>query len=732
MHGELSWLGTDYSSHVEEAHLQAVEQEDTFNLLIVDDMPRMAHSVQQLLDAYGFDSRIAEGGQEALDYLAQHRVDLMLLDLEMPRVSGFKVLEQIQQHFPDTDVIVVSGEASFDSATRVLRYGAQDFIRKPYSPDALVRAVRNVQQRREQRRQLKRMQQQLRSSEQRHRFIVNNSPDIIYMLDDQGRLTFVNERAETLLGYPRDELLGMHYAELVHEEDFNKALYAFAERRTGERASYNVEFRLKPKDRDLAPRYFESRTLTIELSAMGVYSSASDARRFVGTYGVARDISERKRAEELIQFQLHHDLLTKLPNRALFRDRLEQAMALAARHRSQLAVMYLDMDRFKVINDSLGHQTGDQLLQAVATRLRGCLRESDTLARVGGDEFTLLLPEIAQAADAEQVAGKILQAVEKPLLFEGIEIYVKFSIGIAVYPEDGTSLDTLIKHADTAMYHVKARGKNDFAFYRSEMRTLHSRQLQLESDLRRAVAEEQLRMYLQPQVDIRTRQVTGYEALVRWAHPQQGLLGPDRFIDVAEETGLINELGQWMVTTACQTLRRWADGGCEHLTLAVNVSARELMQVNFCEQILDNLERFGVAGHRLELEITENVLMQDMEQAVVKLKRLAQHGVRIAVDDFGTGYSSLSYLQSLPLHTLKIDRSFIHQIKRPGDTSAIVTAIVSMARGLGLDLVAEGVETQAQLEYLLDLDCSSAQGFLTGRPTPLEEIPVPNARAASG
>ncbi len=717
------WRGTDYNAYADDNSEQPCECV-LGSILVVDDDARMLRSVKDLLSAYGYDCLTAGGGAEALEMLAERSVDLLLLDLNMPGVNGYQVLKEAEESYPSTDVIIVSGETSFDGATQALRHGARDFLRKPYVPDELIRAIENTATRRRMEQKIQLMNRQLASSEQRYRFIVNNSPDIIYMLDGEGRFTFVNERISSLLGYRESELTGNHYSTLVHKEDQETARNTFNERRTGKRASHNLEFRLLRKEQKDCTPFYDSRSITVELSAMGVYRDEEErpGRQFIGTYGVIRDISERKRAEELVTFQLYHDLLTKLPNRTLFRDRLKLAIAQARRNQSQLAVMYLDMDRFKIINDSLGHLVGDQLLQSVAIKLRDCLRDSDTLARVGGDEFNLLLPNISSNRDAATIASKILAELEKPMVLEGVEVFISFSIGIAIYPQDGETIDSLVKHADTAMYHVKDRGKKNFEFYDPSMRTRHSRHLSLESGLRKALELDQLRVYYQPQVDIHTGDVTGVEALLRWEHPEDGLIMPGDFIPLAEETGLITDMGRWLLDNACRTIRHWALHGLSDITLAVNISARELVQSDFPDYVIDILNRHQVPGHQLELEITENVLMRDMDQAVTKLKRLAEQGIRIAVDDFGTGYSSLSYLQTLPLNTLKIDRSFISEVRSGNDSNTIIYAIVAMARGLGLNLVAEGVESEDQMQFLKRIECPTVQGYLTGRPKPASQI----------
>ena len=722
-----SWLGARFSPLIDERHGEVADTSDNAGskVLVVDDEVRMRSSVGDLLQAYGHQCELAAGGEEALGLLSTGSIDLMLLDLNMPGIDGYQVMREVKENYPDTDVIVVSGETTFESATEALRCGAQDFLRKPYAPEELIRIVGNTLRKRSLERNIRDMNRCLEASEHRYRFIVNNSPDIIYMLDNRGHFVFLNDRIKTILGYETDELLGKHYSDFVHKDDLDKAMYVFDERRTGARASHNIEFRLLCKGSSLPFRYFESRSITIELSAMGVYAEqeADQKEAFVGTYGVVRDISERKRAEEVINFQLYHDLLTKLPNRALFRDRLNLAISQAKRSKSELAVMFLDMDRFKVINDSLGHLAGDQLLQTIALRLSSCLRDGDTLARVGGDEFNLLVPGINGRDDAAMVARKIMERLKEPVVLDGYEVFVSFSIGIAIFPEDGQTIDVLVKNSDMAMYHTKTHGKNGYEFFADNMKAAFHRQLSMENGIRKALEKKEFELFYQPQVDVMEGRVCGMEALIRWNHPERGVLLPDQFIPLSEETGLIVEIGNWVLDSACRELKAWRlQGVSDDVQMAVNISAAQLMQPEFERTVLDIMAKHGVSGRQLELEITENILMQDMDQAVSKFQQLAANGVRVAVDDFGIGYSSLSYLHSLPLNTLKIDRSFISGVQAAKDRSSIVTAVLAMARELNLEVVVEGVERKAQVDYLRRLECSKAQGYFLGRPGPSEEI----------
>ena len=691
-------------------------------ILLVDDEPRMLQSLRDLMVASGYKVVTALGGQEAVTRLKTLSVDLMLLDLKMPGFSGHQVMDYLDEKGIETTVIVVSGETSFDSMSQVLRRRAYDYIKKPYAPDELLQTVENALDQRRLQQQNREIYNKLQSSERLHRYMVNSSPDIVYMLDEKGCFTFVNDRIVQLLGYVKEELIGKHHSEIVYFEDMEQARYVFNERRTDNRVPRNVELRLKCKDADRAPKHFETNTIPIELSATGIYSEEQGGNReFLGTYGVARDMTERKEAERTINFQAYHDLLTQLPNRALFKDRLNLALAQTKRSGQRLAVMFLDLDRFKLVNDTLGHICGDELLQAVSHRLQDCLREGDTLARFGGDEFTLLLPQIYGPEDAEAIAKKIITKMRDPFFIEGHELYVTISIGISMYPHDGTTMDALVKNADIAMYCIKGRGSNEYQFFTNDMNEVSVRRLSLERDMRKALDNNEFVLHYQPQVDAVTGKIVAMEALVRWEQPGRGLILPSEFVGIAEETGLILQIGEWVMRTACATLRAWQNAGLIDIRMAVNLSALQVEHKNFVNFIMEVIKEHSLIGDNLEVEITENLIMQDMENTIKKLVQLSDRGVKIAIDDFGTGYSSLSYLQRLPIHTLKIDRAFVHEIKNADDETCIVNAIIAMARGLKLNLIAEGVENETQVAYLRNKGCAEMQGFFFSHPLPETE-----------
>ncbi len=691
-------------------------------VLVIDDNSNLLYSTKSIIEANDYQCIIADGGEAGLNVLHKMPIDIVLLDLAMPDIDGYEVLETIQQEAINADVVVVSGEATFANATKVFRDGAIDFLNKPYDPSELIRTLDNVAYKRHLKHHLHSTQKQLQESEKRYRFIVSNSPDIIYMIDHKGFFTFLNERVEELLGYKPEDLIGEHFSMLVHEDDLMMAEHVFNERRTGERASQNVEFRLKCLTDGVDSKPFESKSIVIELSSMGVDDKKREGIPFLGTYGVARDISERKKAQEMIHFQAYHDLLTRLPNRELFLDRLHLAMSQASRNNSKLAVMFLDMDGFKFINDSLGHVVGDNLLQKVAQRLQQTLRDTDTVSRIGGDEFNVLLPELKHRDEAALITQKLLYAFSKPIVLDKHEITISFSIGISIFPDDANNTEDLISNADMAMYHIKGRGKNGFEFFSDHMQGIYHHRHSIEQDIRKALDNHQFEVYYQPQFDIQQNKVIGVEALIRWNHPDKGMMTPDKFIPVAEEMGLISEVGRFMLNAGCKQIRSWIKQGIEPVKVSVNVSAFQLAESDFDVILCELVRKYEIPKNLLIVEITETSLMQEMDLVLPRLRSLAKCGIGICIDDFGVGYSSLSYLQTLPIDMIKVDRSFLQCISQNSNNTCIINAIVAMAHELRLDVVIEGVETQQQLNYIKDIGCNIVQGFLLGRPLPRDEI----------
>ncbi len=704
-----------------EAGIMQIQETNPLDILVVEDEPRYLESTRLLLRHYGHTVTPAKDLAQARAALQAQRFDLLLLDLHLPDGSGLDLLRTEAERLEQTLVIVVSGDATLEVALQALRMGAYDFVRKPYEPEELLKSLRNAARELALARENRAIQDQLAHSEQWHRFLVNNSPDLIYTLDAEGRISFVNDSIETITGQRKADLLGQPWEMLVLETEREAARWHINERRTGERATRNFELLLNRRGPAEAADSAQT-GVVVEVSASGMYQDTPEGgRRFIGTYGVARDITERKKAEATIAFQAYHDQLTGLPNRALFKDRVTQAIAHARRHGLILAVMFLDLDRFKAVNDTLGHLVGDELLQLVSQRLRHCLREGDTLARIGGDEFLLLLPHIRTRDNAAHIAEKILTSLKTPFHLNGHELYISASIGIAIYPNDGITHETLIKHADIAMYNAKDEGRNDYRFFDSSLNQHLTGRMTLETDLRRGLQRGEFEMHYQPKVDVGSGRIVGMEALIRWRHPQRGLVLPNEFIAIAEDSGLITPMSEWVLDSVCRQARCWQDMELHPTALAVNLPARHIEHPDFVDEFVRLLRDYRLSGKGIGIEITEGTLMRDMEGSVHKLRQLSDMGVEISIDDFGTGYSSLAYLKRLPVHVLKIDRSFVHDLDHADSGPPLVAGIAAMAKGLRLGLVAEGVETQAQLDCLRQIGCNAYQGFLFSHALSVDE-----------
>lgn len=557
---------------------------------------------------------------------------------------------------------------------------------------------------------------------QQSQHIMEVTPEAILVSDSSGKIVMVNAQAVKLFGYSRDEMIGASIETLVPER--------FGAGHPAHRNAYialdTAPIREMGKGRELFARKKDGTEFPTEISLGPLKTKEGN---FV--ISAVRDVSERKQFEARILHQATHDALTGLPNRLLFHDILVKAAAHAYRTEKLLAVMFLDLDEFKNINDTLGHECGDSLLKEIARRLTTTLRGNDLvarddgiIARQGGDEFTILLQGISVVQNIVQVAERILAAVSEPFLTDGHEMYVTASIGITVFPFDDTDIERLLQNADTAMYRAKESGRNHFQFYTAEMNTLIRERMAIENGLRHALAADEFVLHYQPQMDIRTGKMVGVEALVRWAHPDKGLISPAVFIPVAEESGLIVPLGEWVLRTACRQRKLWQDAGLPHIRVAVNLSARQFREPHLAEMVTRALADAELDPHsdHLELELTESLLMKDMEASLVTLQALHEMGVCLSIDDFGTGYSSLSYLKRFPIHTLKIDQSFIRDIMTDPKDAAIAATIVALAHNLELNVIAEGVETAEQLALVRDMGCDQMQGYYFSKPLPAEEL----------
>lgn len=702
---------------------QVPKPPDTNSILIVDNEHLTRSVYRQILSADGRNIEECSTGGEAMRRLDRGDIDVLIWDLGLPDLNGLQIMEWMKHKDIPTAVVIFSQDPTVDSAIRALRQGAFDFIHMQSSPQEVAETVGRALHRRRRERQQAFLVVRLEHSERLYRFLVEQSTDILYTLDQDGRFLFINNRVQTLLGHSRDELIGKHYSVLVHPDDLEHARFAFNERRMGDRASTNVEIRLQNKAQ--GTRRFENRSIVTILSAQGLYGARNGPNDpyFLGTFGVARDISARKKAEETIAFHAFHDLLTGLPNRVLFQDRLSVALTHAKRKGKRLAVMYLDIDHFKQVNDTLGHHGGDELLKSFAKRARACLRSGDTLARQGGDEFTVLLPDVNSVPDTLGIAAKMMAELDRPFKIAGHALRATASIGVASYPEDGETPEMLIHCADMAMYKAKDQGKNAVFQYSSTTRNDRT-QATLESDLRTALESgDQFELHYQPRISARDGTTIGAEALVRWHHPQLGLLPPDAFVPLAESVGLIVPLSDWVIETALSQLASWRRQEFQGLRLALNVSPQEFTRSDLPTRLMGYVNRHAVPAQALDLEISEKLLMNDAEQNLDTVKQLRTCGVSVSIDDFGTCYSSLNLLRRFPINSIKIDHSFVRDLNPSNRGSvSIIEAISAIARSFGLRILAEGVETAAQRKRLRRLGCGELQGYLFSRPLPANDF----------
>ena len=690
------------------------------NILLILSDPAAAKSIHNAL-IYSDDGpfqvdwvRTHAEGMERLVRLGKQQgnapngIAAVLVDLFLPDSEGIETFDSLFGVAPHVPILILVASNTESIAKLAVQRGAQDYLLTGRLDDYLLpKALRNMIERTV-------IADALFVEKERAEITLNSIGDAVMSTDKSGAVSYLNAVAEKLTGWsladaarrPVEEVFRIVDA-ATREPVLNPMALAMRENKT---------VGLTPNCVLIRRDGFES---AIEDSAAPIHDRQG---KVAGAVMVFHDVSTARALSMRMLHLAQHDGLTDLPNRILFNDRLNQAMAMVRRHGKKLAVLYLDIDRFKHVNDSSGHAAGDRLLQSIAARLSGCVRSSDTVSRQGGDEFAILLCEVAHAQDAGVAAEKMLAALSEPHRFDELELYASASIGIATYPEDGTTAEDLLKYADTAMYRAKDCGRNNYQFFKTEM-NLHALERQgLESDLRHALERREFVLHYQPKVNLRTQAITGVEALIRWRHPKRRLIRPSRFISIAEETGLIVPIGNWVLREACRQARAWQIEGVAPMSVAVNISAVELRAKNFVAGVRHILAETGLAPQCLELEITETFLMQETASTDLVLQELKDMGILLALDDFGTGYSSLSYLKRFPIDTLKIDHSFVRDLTTDADDAGIVSAVVNMGKSLHMRVVAEGVETQDQCIFLKKQHCPEAQGFYFHEPMISEEI----------
>jgi diguanylate cyclase (GGDEF)-like protein len=675
-------------------------------VLVIDDDPAVRHSIREVLAREGLHVVEAATGEEGIARFRMHRPDVVMLDLLMPGMDGFHACETIRaiEGAAVVPILVMTGLDDYGAVDRAYEAGATDFIAKPLHWPVLSHRIRFLIRTGMQVRELQR-------SEARNRALLEAVPDTLLALSRTGTFTSFKPG---LAGGPGGEI-GQKLSATLPPEVTRAALDAVDRALAGNRVE-SIDYRM-PLGEQM--HHYEAR----------IVPSGTEE-----VIALVRDVTPQKRHEERIARLAYYDGLTGLPNRFLFHDRLAAAIARAERDGTHLAVLFVDLDRFKAINDSLGHKAGDELLQIASARLGECLRASDAVARPveegedghlvsrwAGDEFTVLLPALESAQEAGKVAARVIERFSAPFEVDGRSLFVTTSVGVALYPENGRDPATLLRSADSAMYTAKSEGRNTFRFYSRSMSEAALERLEMVARLRKALEEKRFILHYQPQVALASDRVTGAEALVRWADASGTMIPPSDFIPLAEDTGLIQALGRFVLETACRQCADWRAEGRE-LTVAVNVSARQLREPGFVEEVATALRTTGLPSRLLELELTETILLEDDDQSLATLHALHRLGVRIALDDFGTGFSSLTYLQRFPLSTVKIDRSFVSRALEDAGSVAIVRAIIAMARSLHIEVVAEGAETVAHIDLLRRLGCEEVQGWGIARPLPPAEF----------
>ncbi len=700
-------------------------------ILVVDDTLASLKLLSDILKAEGYEVRSAICGELAVESAINNPPELVLLDISMPGMDGFEVCRRLKAH-PNTryvPVIFVSALSDTDEKVQGFGLGAVDFVTKPYQREELLARVGTHLEINRLRNHLKEMVEErsgeLMESEKRlsaslddliianvHlRTLLDTIPDLIWLKDPEGVYLACNRQFEHFYGAQEAEIIG-------------KTDYDFVEKTQADCIRQNDH------DAMLAGKTIakEERLVFTDDGYRGLFEIlktpiADQAGKLIGVLGIARDITERKAAEEEIKKLAYYDPLTQLPNRQLLMERLKYGIEIGRREGRQLALLMVDLDRFKAVNDNYGHQAGDKLLQQVSERLKNRLRAVDTIARWGGDEFVVLLENITHSDDAGRVAEEILAELVKPFQFlQCDDVRIGASIGICLYPQHADNVELLLDYVDAALYLAKDQGRGGIAYFSEDITRAIRERIALEARLRRAIGQQELRVFYQPQIDIDSGHLTGAEALVRWQDPNEGLIPPSVFITIAEESNLIVKIGEWVLRETCRQGRQWLDMGLPSLTLAVNVSSHQFRRSDINALVATVLTETGFPAGQLELEITESGLMANQDNATAILNKLHDQGIRLAIDDFGTGYSSLAYLKHFPLDVLKIDKSFIDEIPHNKDDMEIAATIVAIGHTLGFKVLAEGVETPEQLAFLQKTGCDSYQGYIKSRPIPATEF----------
>ncbi len=679
---------------------EALIGNDAGTILIVDDVPANLAVAVHYLEANQFQVMVAQDGEEGIERARLIHPGLILLDVMMPGINGFETCRRLKADENTRDIPVIFMTALADTSDKIAGFaaGAVDYISKPFQTEELLVRIKTHLALRSAQQQVETQNTQLRSSGIRYRRLFETAKDGILLLDSEsGRVTDVNASVVQMLGYGRDHFLNRKLCDVLPFTGIPACRIGLAALQTSQTVAFD-HWSLEAQDKSLVDVEFVGSTYSVEGSRIAQCN--------------LRDITGRKHAEARIHHMAMHDALTGLPNRVLLQDRLTQGIALARRNRESIAVLMLDLDKFKHVNDSLGHHIGDRLLVEVSGRIKACLRESDIVARLGGDEFVIALPSVACDRDIEDVVHKLLPSILNPFRIEDHEIQISGSIGIGQYPADGDNPGDLLRAADVAMYAAKSKGRSTHCFFTRELDVATQRRITLTGDLLNAGARGEFVVYYQPQVSTGCGSIMGVEALLRWNHPTHGPIAPVEFVPLLEETGLIVEVGTWVLKTACLQNVAWQNEGLPPIRVSVNVSAHQFYRSNLVGCVEEALRESQMDPKWLDLELTETLTLDDSETTINIMHELKSLGVALSLDDFGTGWSSLSCLRRFPLDRIKIDRSFMRDIMSEPAAKAVVSSILDLAHNLGFSCIAEGVETEKQLEYLEKKKCPEIQGFL--------------------
>ncbi len=698
---------------------EIIKYSQKLKLLYVEDDSLARESIKMILEEFFYDITIATDGEDGLEKFQNSSIDLIITDINMPKLNGLEMIDQIREEDKEIPIMILSAYTELEYFTTGIKLGVDGYLLKPFDLEQFISTLTNVISKIE----LQEVQNELHRKHEYLQAIINGIKDPIMVIKSDYTVEIMNESLKRHvtsdivadIEHPKCYELSHHRSTPCDSSEHQCPLKEVLE------SKKQMTVVHKHKDINNEDCYIElavAPLLDLEDNCIGIIESSRDITAHL-------EVQDRLREQSrVLDYQASHDSLTGLPNRILFMDRLTHMIKRSARDHTEFALFFIDLDHFKNINDTLGHDIGDEVLQEVSNRLNSIIRKEDTLARLGGDEFTILMERLHSGEDASILAKKILNILAEPISISDNILYVSSSIGISLYPQDDTDANNLLKYADTAMYKAKDEGRDNYQYYSAEMTAIVFERMDMEGNLRQAIKREEFLLYYQPQFNGKDGKIIGLEALLRWQSPTMGLVSPDRFMTVAEETRLIVLIDQWVMKRAMRQIVQWYDAGYNPGVLALNITMQQLYQPAFPDILAKMMRETGLKAQWLEFEIIENKIMTNPDEAALILKQISDMGVGLAIDDFGTGYSSLSYLKRLPIDKLKIDKSFVKNLPDDEDDAGIVKAIIAISESLNLKVIAEGVETEEQQKFLIENECQNIQGYLYGKPMPSDEMEI--------